>query len=307
MKSEPCPRWLHRFALFVAFATFVLIVAGALVTSNDAGLSVPDWPLAFGKFAVPTMTGGIKFEFSHRMIAGVVSLLTFGLALALWRFEKRRWVRRLGAAAALAIIAQAVLGGITVLYMLPPPVAVSHAGLAEIFFCITASLALFTYPRWRWDEPKVEDASIVPLRRLSLATTIIIYFQILLGAGFRLNAFGVLPHMIGAVVVTFMAGWLVTHILIQFSRVRLLRFYGLLLAGLVFAQLAFGISSYIEMVRYAAIEQPMPPVITLTTVHLAVGALTLVTSLIVTYQSYRFTILSRRLAAVRSEPERAAS
>src|SRR3989442_2588825 len=102
-------RWLNRYAIFVAFATFLLIIAGALVTGNDAGLSVPDWPTSFGGFRMPRMVGGVKFEHGHRMIAGMVGLLTIALAIWLWISEPRRWVRRLGGLAVVAIVAQAVL------------------------------------------------------------------------------------------------------------------------------------------------------------------------------------------------------
>src|SRR5947209_7259957 len=88
--------WLHRYAIFVAFATFLLIIAGALVTSNDAGLSVPDWPTSFGSFRMPRMVGGVKYEHGHRMIAGTVGLLTVLLAVWLWKTDERKWVRRLG-------------------------------------------------------------------------------------------------------------------------------------------------------------------------------------------------------------------
>jgi hypothetical protein len=136
--------WLRRYAAFLSLATFLLIIAGALVTSNDAGLSVPDWPTSFGTFRMPRMVGGVKFEHGHRMIAGTVSILTMVLALWLWRSEPRRWVRRLGALAVVTIIAQAVLGGITVLFYLPVAISVSHACLAQTFFCLTVSMALFT-------------------------------------------------------------------------------------------------------------------------------------------------------------------
>src|SRR2546422_1366412 len=129
-------RWLHRYAIFVAFATFLLIIAGALVTSNDAGLSVPDWPTSFGSCRMPRMVGGVKFEHGHRMIAAFVGLLTVFLAAWLWVSEPRRWVRRLGGLAVLTVIAQAALGGLTVLLYLPVPISVGHACLAQIFFCI---------------------------------------------------------------------------------------------------------------------------------------------------------------------------
>src|SRR5579864_6583268 len=143
--------WLHRYATFVAFCTFLLIIAGALVTGHDAGLSVPDWPTSFGTFRMPRMVGGVKYEHGHRMIAGTVGLLTIFLALWLWRSDERRWVRRLGGLAVLTVIAQAVLGGITVLFFLPAPVSVAHACLAQLFFSIMVSLALFTRYDRRWN------------------------------------------------------------------------------------------------------------------------------------------------------------
>src|SRR5271154_2474719 len=105
----PYRRGLHRFAVFVACATLVLIVAGALVTSNDAGLSVPDWPTSFGSFyKIPQMVAGVKFEHGHRMVAQFVGLLTIILAVWIWRADKRRWLRLLGLAALITVIAQGV-------------------------------------------------------------------------------------------------------------------------------------------------------------------------------------------------------
>src|ERR1700686_5250384 len=87
--------WLHRFSVVVAVCTLFLVVAGGLVPSNDAGLSVPDWPLSYGKL-MPKMEGGIFFEHGHRMIATTVGMLTIGLAIWLSRAERRRWLGRLG-------------------------------------------------------------------------------------------------------------------------------------------------------------------------------------------------------------------
>ena len=113
----------HRFLVFTACATFLLIVAGALVTSNDAGLSVPDWPTSFGSlYKLPPMVGGVRFEHSHRMVAEFIGLLTIIVAIWTWRADRRSWVRKLGIAAIVAVIAQGILGGITVLFYLPPAV-----------------------------------------------------------------------------------------------------------------------------------------------------------------------------------------
>jgi len=84
--SLPYSRGFHRFALLLAAATLVLIVAGALVTSNDAGLAVPDWPTSFGSlYKMPPMVAGIKYEHGHRMIAESIGLFTVILSFLMLR------------------------------------------------------------------------------------------------------------------------------------------------------------------------------------------------------------------------------
>ena len=95
---------LHRYAVLTACATLLLIVAGGLVTSTESGLSVPDWPLSYGRL-MPPMVGGIFYEHGHRMVATTVGLLTIGLVIWLSRREPRAWVRRLGWAALGAVVA----------------------------------------------------------------------------------------------------------------------------------------------------------------------------------------------------------
>jgi cytochrome c oxidase assembly protein subunit 15 len=134
-------------------------------------------------FPLSGMVGGIFYEHGHRLIATTVGMLTIGLVIFLWRVESRRWVRRLGWIALAAVIAQGVLGGLTVIYLLPDPISISHAGLAQIFLCLTLSLALFTSPTWRRPaRPPVDDQT---LRRRSAILTLVVYAQILLGATMR--------------------------------------------------------------------------------------------------------------------------
>src|SRR5437773_4183344 len=143
---------LHRFSQFLAACTVLLVLAGSLVTSTGSGLSVPDWPTSYGwsmfTFPPSKWVGGIFYEHSHRLIATTVGFLTIVLAGWLWRQDRRRWMKRLGAAALGAVIAQGVLGGLTVLFYLPAAVSTAHAALAEIFLCMTVAIALFTSPRW---------------------------------------------------------------------------------------------------------------------------------------------------------------
>lgn len=185
---EALVRWWTRC---VAVGVFLLLIAGALVTSTESGLAVPDWPLSYGKL-MPPMVGGILYEHGHRMVAAALSLLV-GLQVAvLFLGERRRSVRRLGVAAFGAILLQALLGGLTVLFLLPPAISSAHAGLAQVVFALTAAIALMTSRTWT--EERVaplgdgEEAARAP--RLALLATGAIYLQILLGAVVRHTAAG---------------------------------------------------------------------------------------------------------------------
>ena len=127
--SPPSHLWLHRYAVALAVCTLFLVVAGASVTSKQAGLSVPDWPLSYGQ-VMPQMTGGVLFEHGHRMVATFVGLLTIGLAIWLGRAEQRAWMRKLGWIALGAVIVQGLLGGLTVLLLLPPDLSLSSPRLS---------------------------------------------------------------------------------------------------------------------------------------------------------------------------------
>src|SRR6267143_4877578 len=144
---------LHRYAVLVSGLTFVLVFVGGLVTSTGSGLAVPDWPLSFG-MVFPPMAGGVLFEHGHRLAATAVGCLT--VVLALWTVvgDARASVRALGLLALLAVVLQGLLGGITVLYKLPLAVSVTHACLAQTFFCLTVTLALVTSPAWSAPRPR---------------------------------------------------------------------------------------------------------------------------------------------------------
>jgi len=237
---------------------------------------------------MPRMVGGVKYEHGHRMIAGAVGILTLILALWIWRSEPRRWVRRLGGAAVLTIVAQALLGGITVLFYLPVTVSVSHACLAQLFFCIAVSLALFTGRDWRWDETEFEDTPNPSLRRLSVATTVLIFIQLMLGAAFRHHGFGIVPHILVAGLITIGVLWLLARILSQFSSQAHLRRAVFLLSGLLVLQVFLGIGSYLMLISARNAPQPLPLVVAVTTTHVAVGALVLASSLLLTLKIYRY-------------------
>src|ERR1041385_6156978 len=181
-------RSLNRFAIFDACATFFLIIAGALVTSHDAGLATPDWPLSNGQ-DFPMMVGNLFWEHGHRMIATTVGLLTIGLLIYILATEERWWVRRLAKFALIAVIAQGLRGGLTVKLMLPLPVSTAHATLAQLFFCTTVSLAVFTSRSWMETRAlPAEGKRGLPLRYLCTAALVTILLQLIIGATLRHSA-----------------------------------------------------------------------------------------------------------------------
>lgn len=181
--------WLHRFAKLVVAVTFLLIFVGGLVTSTGSGLAVPDWPTTYGhfmfSFPFSKMVGGILYEHGHRMVATVVGMLMTVLAVWLWIKEPRRWVKWFGFAALMAVIAQGILGGITVLFLLPTPVSVLHGTLAQTFFCITICLAMFTSQEWLQSGTRNLRPSDAKLHSLTLTTTAMVFIQLILGAIMR--------------------------------------------------------------------------------------------------------------------------
>jgi cytochrome c oxidase assembly protein subunit 15 len=295
----PSP-WLHRFATFVVGCTVLLLAAGGMVTSTDSGLAVPDWPNTYGhfmfSFPLEKMVGGIFYEHGHRMIASTVGMLTIVLAVWTWRAESRRAIRWLAVAALGTVILQGLLGGLTVLFLLPAPISVGHAGLAQIFFCLTVSLALFTSRGWLAPAAPLPDDG--KLARLTLTTSGLIYLQILLGATMRHReaglaipdfplAFGrVWPpfwsidiavhfaHRAGALVVTTMIVATVVYIRRRYWTHPLLKRPAAAMALLVAVQVTLG-----AFVVLSALQ----PIIN--TAHVVNGALLLATSVVLTLRT----------------------
>lgn len=182
---------LRAYSKLLCGATLLLILAGGMVTSKNAGLSVPDWPTSYGyamwNLPFALWQGGVFYEHSHRVIASVIGLLTLALCVWLLVAERRRWVRRLGGLALAAVIVQGVLGGLTVRLRLPLPVSVAHGMLAQTFLVLTIVIAYSQSCEWhaRAGGAPVADSARrrgVPLTLLVLA---LIYLQLAVGAVMR--------------------------------------------------------------------------------------------------------------------------
>ncbi|MGO8795138.1 MAG: COX15/CtaA family protein [Candidatus Sulfotelmatobacter sp.] len=276
--------------MFTACATFVVITAGALVTSNDAGLSVPDWPTSFGYLIkVPHFVGGIRYEWSHRMVAGTVVTLT--LAIAIWTLlvERRRWLRWLAVAAFCTVIAQATLGGLTVLLFQPPWVSTAHATVAQTFFCIAVSIALFTGRRWVEEQPRVEyDARRPSLAMLTYLSIFVLYVQLILGGMFRHHGMSWWPHVLNAVLVSFVLAWTAIRAISAYSNIDAVRRPAIVMLSLLITQLCLGFTAFLMRVEWGRdAVQPELPMVASTVAHVAVGALLLATTVVLAIQVWR--------------------
>lgn len=174
--------WRHRLALLTSACTLVLIFIGGLVTSTESGLSVPDWPLSYG-MVMPPMVGGVFYEHGHRLAASFVGFLTLVLAFWTWRREPRAGVRRLGWLALIAVCTQGLLGGLTVIYLLPTAISVTHACLAQTFFMLTIAMAYGTSREWLTAPDLAPDRAGV--RGAAFFATGVVWLQLFLGALMR--------------------------------------------------------------------------------------------------------------------------
>jgi len=280
--------WLHRYAALTAVASFCLIVVGALVTSNGAGDSVPSWPLAAGNQLLPAdWGGGVFYEYTHRILAGIVGVLSLGLAVWLGRSEPRRWVRRLGYLGFAAVVIQGGLGGMRVLLLARPAAAIVHAALAHVFFCIVVILAVVTARDWdREMPPEAAEAGPIPLFHLAAATTAATYVQLLLGAALRHGALTLAPHIVGSIVVAAGGTLVVARVLSRHAGHRGLRRAGLLFAWVLALQMALGLGAYwARFMGYDAVPISLP--VTVTSGHVAAGALLLAAGVVLVLRSRR--------------------
>jgi cytochrome c oxidase assembly protein subunit 15 len=175
------------WALLTTLATFGLLCSGGIVTSKGVGMAVPDWPTTYGYnmflFPIDRWVGGIFYEHAHRLVASGVGLMTLILAVWLLVVETRRWVKVLGIAAFVAVCLQGVLGGLRVT-LYKDEIGIFHALLAQSFFCALAILSIVTSPRFvlgRWDVFAPDGR----LRAWVVATTVLIFVQLGLGATMR--------------------------------------------------------------------------------------------------------------------------
>jgi cytochrome c oxidase assembly protein subunit 15 len=280
-------------ARLTAGATFLLIVIGGIVTSTDSGLAVPDWPTTFGYnmflYPLSEMVGGILYEHSHRLMGSLVGLLTVGLFVFILAKDSRKWLKWLGLAALIAVIVQGILGGLRVT-QINRNFAIVHACLAQAFFALLCGIAWFTSRDWWKDRIASVNGTGQKLRRLSLITTCLIYMQLIFGAILRHTGSRLDAHLLFAFLVALHIFLLARRVLgVNGDAQRIGQSMPMLLLGLLAIQLMLGTGAFFAKLTAFGETFAIALTVTITTAHVAVGALMLVSSFVLTLKIYKFT------------------
>ena len=295
-------RGVHRFAVFVVLWTVLLFVFGALVTSKNAALSVPDWPKSFGTWfpSLRQLAGGAFFEHSHRVIAGVMGVFTLVLAVLLWAKDQRRWLRWLGASAVAGVAVQAVLGGEVVRQLLQYWLPVLHACFAQLVFAAVLGIAVFTSRWWIEERPRLPDTGAPSIQTLAILNAAVIFFQVVLGAGFRHSEIPVWPHMAGALAVLATVTWTAVALRKRFGDAPEMKRARVLLHAIFGLQFLLGFGAY--WARLASEKTgPTSATVLLTVTHTVLGALLFALSILVVLICRRLVPRGGEVAATQRE------
>jgi cytochrome c oxidase assembly protein subunit 15 len=279
--------WTALFAKVAVAATFLLVVAGGLVTSHEAGLAVVDWPNTFGTnmflYPLARMTGGIYYEHAHRLFGALVGLTTIALAVRLWRRDPRPWLRWLAAAAVVLVIVQGVLGGLRVTGgftlsvseadMAPNiALAVVHGVLGQIFLCVVVAIAAATSLWWSAAPPAEPRATLAGDRSLQQWLVVTLLVQLVLGAVQRHLAWGLIIHISLAAVVTMLAVIAGARAWGMYHGTWPVQQLGQAAIGVVSVQVALGIAALAVTQGRAIVGTPTALEVTIATAHQATGA-----------------------------------
>lgn len=272
------PEWTAALAKVAVAATFLLLVAGGLVTSNQAGLAVVDWPNSYGynMFLYPfsRMTGGIYYEHAHRLLGALVGLTTVTLAVQLFLVEPRGWVKRLGGVAVVLVIVQGILGGLRVTEK-SIALAVVHGVTAQVFLSLLVGIAVVTTVTFRSDRAPRPSRSAGADRRIATVAVAMLLVQIVFGAIQRHLAMGLMLHVVSAFIVAPLAIAAGARAWGLYADEPILKRAGLTVIFVTGLQLAFGFSAWFARGAYASGSLSVAWKVVITTLHQGTGALLL--------------------------------
>lgn len=280
-------RHLRNFTIATFSVAIALVSWGAFVTSIDAGLAVPDWPTSFDSYDPfnpwPewwTITP-VLAEHGHRLLGALVGFLTLILAVWTWRADDRAWMRRLGFGALILVILQGVLGGLRVVWV-SLDLAVVHACVAQLFFALLASMALFQTESWRSPSPMPRKSAI---KHILWVAPLAVYLQIIFGALLRHPGTGidttlVAIHLGWAFVATAMIAVLVSRIRTTMPMGGLLDRSSKTLVVILVLQVALGLFAYFVLLDETGRIQPSNVQVLANSAHMVIGALLFATTVV---------------------------
>jgi cytochrome c oxidase assembly protein subunit 15 len=283
----PTPNGLLQYARITAGSIFFLIVAGALITGNKAALSDPTWPTFAGNLLPTreTFVGGLRFEDSHRVIAGTVGILTLILAVLLQKFERNALIRKIAWGAVALVVVQALVGALIILLKRPQVTSVVHAFLGQSF--LVTGLAIASMLSISWKQPQLvgdRDGLNKAVRMTALIGTGEVFVQLVFGALTRHThdeehnfIAPLLIHISGAVIVWGISMWLVMLIFKHLKSDTMFRRIAYALPTLLLIQTGLGVWSIFANRDRLEDSMPWGPHVMMTTAHVATGALILST------------------------------
>jgi cytochrome c oxidase assembly protein subunit 15 len=275
--GEP-PNWTAILARVAVAATFLLLVAGGLVTSNKAGLAVVDWPRSYGynMFLYPfsRMTGGIYYEHAHRLLGALVGLTTVTLAVHLARVETRASVKRAAYAAVALVIVQGIMGGLRVTEK-SIGLAVAHGVTAQVFLSLLVAIAVVSGTTWRSDRAPHPSPRARADRRIASIAVGALLVQIVLGAIQRHLAMGLMLHIVSAFVVAALTIAAGARAWGFYPQEPILKRAGLAVVHATATQLALGFCAWIARGAWTSGALSVEWKVVVTTLHQGTGALLL--------------------------------
>jgi hypothetical protein len=257
---------LHRFAILLAFCALLVVISGAAVTSSR------------------NQAGQIRFEGLHIAAGIALAVPTIGVLIWLVRIDGRPSLIRL---ACITLAAEVIEGGLGTLHphgTAGAAIGTLHAWLAALVFVFCAAITLLTSPGWNREPELVQDYGWPSLRSLSTAAALLVAIQVAFGAGFRHSAVGVMPHLLGALVVALfimIVGAFATN---QFPKHRSLRPMAIRLMVITSIQVFFGMAAF--LLRMMALDVN-PTFLAISVAHVAIGSLTFAASVLLVIQIRR--------------------
>lgn len=282
---------LHRYSVAVSVWMLIVVAAGSLITTEAAGLTIPDWPLAFGRVIPSGPLSNLQLlVLLHRFLAGLSGILVAGLTVWVYRSDGPPALRYLALGALIMTFAQIILGGADVLLRIPNWIGFLHAALAQVCLLLVAGVAFATSPLWISKSEPVQDYGWPSLRFMATSTPAFVFLQIVLGALYRHHIIGLIPHIVGAMLVTGIVLLLALFVLTQCPKHEEMKQLATAVLLVIFVQVMLGVFTYISGMSASENAVPGSAAAAIIAGHVAAGGILLVFSTLLGIQVRRYVL-----------------